>query len=76
LRSKIISKKPFNLLIFISRNSILKELEQSQKTQLEMIMKEASFEEQTIIWKQGENPQYALIIKEGEVVLIKKQENS
>lgn len=41
-----------------------------------MIMKEASFEEQTIIWKQGENPKYALIIKEGEVVLIKKQENS
>ncbi len=37
----------------------------SQKTQLEMILKEMEVEKDTILWKKGEKAKFAFIIKKG-----------
>ncbi|CAD8147244.1 unnamed protein product [Paramecium pentaurelia] len=47
------------------KNSILSELTPSQKTQLEMIMREHEIEKGTVLWKVGEKPEFAFIIKRG-----------
>ncbi|KAL4448715.1 hypothetical protein ABPG74_012804 [Tetrahymena malaccensis] len=58
----------------VNKNSIFSELEQGQKTQLEMIMKEVVFEQNQILWRQGEQAQYAFLVKEGLILFFKQND--
>ncbi|EGR27820.1 hypothetical protein IMG5_188460 [Ichthyophthirius multifiliis] len=54
-----------NALYTMYRNSVFNEMAQSQKTQLEMIMNEENVKKGQIMWKVGEQANFAFVIKEG-----------
>ena len=47
------------------RNSVLSELTPTQKTQLEMILKEEKVEKGQVLWRVGDTAEFAFIIKKG-----------
>jgi len=53
------------LLLSTFRNTYLSDLTQSQKTQLEMILKEAQVKEKDTLWKIGDESKFAFIIAKG-----------
>ncbi|EGR29106.1 hypothetical protein IMG5_162900 [Ichthyophthirius multifiliis] len=57
----------FSSLFFFQRNEVFKELNDQQKTELEMIFKETKFETNKLIWTKGEDGKFGIFIKEGAV---------
>lgn len=56
-----------NAVALLKKNSQFKDLNDAQQTEIEMILKEAKFETNKIIWSKGEDARFALIIKDGSI---------
>ncbi|EAR94504.2 cyclic nucleotide-binding domain protein (macronuclear) [Tetrahymena thermophila SB210] len=56
-----------NTVNLLKKNEIFKELNEQQKTEMEMIFREAKFETNKLIWTKGEEARFAIFIKEGSI---------
>ena len=63
------SSRKSNPFQAISKNSVLNQLSNSQKTHLEIILREKKFRRNQILWKAGGQAMEAIIIRKGEVSL-------